>query len=187
MGPAPIMDPSAMRGPYMYRQAATASPPRSGILVSPSATTSQATLAAPAPEVPFKTVTAGGVTYTVRLVSDGEHCKPVEMERSDSACSRAGQTPSPDRVSMVSELVSSYYADMENEAQFMSPRTLGGESMRSKVQLCDEPRPLRRMMEVSEMEEKDGEYLHAKKPQLSWFLTLVVLTVVTVVRCLCHW
>lgn len=59
--------------------------------------------------------------------------------------------------------------------------------MRSKVQLCDEPRPLRRMMEVSEMEEKDGEYLHAKKPQLSWFLTLVVLTVVTVVRCLCHW
>lgn len=183
MGAAPMMDPSAtMRGPYMYRPAATGSPSRSGILVSPLATTSQLTLAEPTPvsAAGHNAVAGDGTTTTVRLVSEAERCKPSEMERCDSACSRNGQTPSPDRVSMVSELVDAYYADLENEGQFMSARSPGAESTRTRIQLCDEPRPMRRRM-TERVAEEEEEGLNARKPQLSWFLTLVVLTVVTVV------
>lgn len=80
---------------------------------------------------------------------------------------------------MVTELVSSYYTDGEHiyeygsdEHFYKSPEAL---SMRSRVQLCEEARPVRH--------EKDS-VPDERKPQLSWFLNLFLLTSVTVVSLL---
>lgn len=85
----------------------------------------------------------------------------------------------------------SYYGDTDNvhdrsmhgngstEALY---RNVAGEGMRSRVQLSDEVKPVRHLHEMPETRGGLGD----RKPQLSWFLTLTVLTVVTVVRCHVH-
>lgn len=197
MIPSDPGDASVIRGPYMYRQAPDASPPRSGILVSPRPVTSQTTVVAPIPvsaEI-SNLASAPAAASTVRLIneveartlsSDGGYSDP-KLNHGRYMGTAESCDGSPDRVSVVSDLVSSYYADTEtlherrqadgsNDGLYYHGHIKGG-GTRSRIQLSDEPGPSRTATEV----EDEGTGLNAKKPQLSWFLTLVVLTVVTVV------
>ena len=138
---------------------------------------------------------------TVRLVSqtdrgtpsnEGEYYTTSSPDEKGSIIAEARDASpafSADRVSVVSELVSSYYGD--TETLYERPRydgsgnsvyghgLLNGESTRSRIQLCGEPKPVRTPPQVN----ADRTGFNTRQPQLSWFLTLVVLTVVTVV---CH-
>ncbi|PSR75557.1 hypothetical protein PHLCEN_2v9037 [Hermanssonia centrifuga] len=148
-----ITSPSPRKGPYLYRAHTTdASPQNSGIVVSPFATTSQVTVATPA-----------AAASTVRLVPEGERRRKSEDTNSGSPGSTWGGSPAGERVSLVSELVSSYLTDMGSEEQ---------EGNRTRIHLHEPLPPVREPKESHE--EKTGE------PELSWFLTLVLLTVVTV-------
>lgn len=82
----------------------------------------------------------------------------------------ADRGPAGERFSLVSELVSSYFAEMDNMHEYGDERFYKGDptSMRSKVHLADDARPVH--------EHKQTE----RKPQLSWFLTVFLLLVVTV-------
>lgn len=191
---------ASLSGPYMYRKAPPTSPPRTGILMtSPLATASQLTVAMPTQAEPTYAPNTDAAASTVRLVSEAERASPpreLDGEGGISPCSSRGSesppSPSPtaDRASFVSDLVSSYYSEMETaheQAIYAGSREgsygkgIDPRSMRSTIQLSDEPKILRRRtMMPSESVEDVGE--DAKKPQLSLFLTLVVLCVVTVVR-----
>lgn len=102
---------------------------------------------------------------TVRLVTEAERCSPDVYPSSgieSPGSSWSGSQPG-DRGSLVTELVSSYLTDMGSDGE-ASPT-----QARSRITLRDEPVPPR------ERRSKERE------PQLSWFLTLFLLTVVTVV------
>ena len=185
---------ATLSGPYMYRKAAPASPTRSGILMtSPLGTTSQLTVTMPAQAEPTYSPNADAGASTVRLVSEVEHVSPMD-EDSPSPCSSRSESPSPphpaDRASFVSDLVSSYYTDldpMHERSTFAGSREgfygkgIDPRSMRSRIQLCDEPKVLRRRT-MQPSESMEDVVSSAEKPQLSLFLTLFLLLVVTVVR-----
>lgn len=182
----------------MYRQALNGSPPRSGILLSPRTNASQTTMVAPAStpiETPDATCPSATAASTVKLVTDdkGKSCGADQDYFSSNPAGGKYTGPpdaydgSPDRISLVSELVSSYYAEVETlherlQAEgslqgFSGSGTIDEEGTRSRIQLCDNPKASR----LAAGAEDEDMGLNAKKPQLSWFLTLVILTVVTVV------
>ncbi|KAI0091210.1 Sodium/calcium exchanger protein-domain-containing protein [Irpex rosettiformis] len=185
---------TALSGPYMYRKAPSASPPRTGILMtSPLGTTSQLTVTMPAQAEPMYAPNTDAAASTVRLVSEAERASPKEEVDGVSPCSSRSESPSPsqgvDRASFVSDLVSTYYTDMNavHERPVLAGsregtygRGIDSRGTSSRIQLCDEPKTLRRrtMQPSDTMEDVSPT---AKQPQLSLFLTLVLLLVVTVI------
>lgn len=179
---APFAANQAAPPTYVYSQAPLASPPRNGILMNSPAPTAPQMMETPSEgESPY--IAKDGATSTVRLVT--------EAERAEFAAERfeAGMPHSMARDSMVSDLVSSYYADSEtlherimvdgNGSGYFT-KGIPADSTRSRVQLYEEPRILRRQT-LRPSESTDNMDAQAKKPQLSWFLTLCMLVIVTVV------
>ena len=162
--------------PFVYQAASSVSPPRSAL--TPSPCPSQTSLGTSCP---------GAASSTVRLVPEGERYAPSSPGSDDSGDSKTSSPCTPfgpgagDRFSLVTELVSSYYTDgehiyeVEHEEQFYKNPTVTGPGVRSRVQLCDDARPVR---------DTNGTEtpLEEQKPQLSWFLTLFLMASVTVVR-----
>ncbi|KAI0690168.1 hypothetical protein BC835DRAFT_1417988 [Cytidiella melzeri] len=182
-------------GPYMYQKAPISSPPRTGILMtSPLATASQLTVTMPMEAEPTYAPTNEASASTVRLVSDAERLSPGEdgfggkLSSPASSCGSESPPPRMERGSLVSDLVSSYYADVEpsHERVIFERRREGlyggsidPHSARSRTQLRDEPRTLRRRTMLPP-NTAGTPGLQDRKPQLSLFLTLTILLVVTV-------
>lgn len=165
-----LTSPEIRKGPYtVYRTETTKfSPPRRDGDPSPPPDSSQTTLAAPA-------LAAGS---TVRLVP--------EIEREDSLLSTSSSSPdgswghkhAGERASLVSDLVSSYLTEMHSPGDREEPYNGHADNFRSRVTLVtDTPHPRERDEAEARMKKRE--------PELSWFLTLVMLTIVTVVRTSC--
>lgn len=109
---------------------------------------------------------------TVRLVPETERQNTDDSEStkigSPSPFYGTERGPAGDRFSLVSELVSSYFHDMENMHEY-------GADGKPRMHFCEDPRGMR--------EDREESAPIERKPQLSWFLTLFLLTTVTVV---CH-
>ncbi|KAF7799782.1 hypothetical protein EIP86_011024 [Pleurotus ostreatoroseus] len=159
-----LTSPEIRKGPYtVYRTETTNfSPPRRD---SPSPNTSQVTLAAPAP----------AAASTVRLVP--------EMEREDSISTSSSihdgtwaqsqkNIQAGERASLVSDLVTSYLTEMGSPAD-REEFAANADHFRSRVTLVADPA-------LRDREREREEKAKKRNPELSWFLTLVLLTVVTV-------
>ena len=152
-------DPVPPRRPFIYKTSDAASPLSE---IEPSPAMSQDT---------FATSDSMAASSTVRLIPEADRRSPESPGSDESDFEKPPPSPRvflnaerrmpSDRFSLVSELVSSYFAELENMQEYDA-----------------EAEQKRKEEEQRAKEEKEAE---ERKPQLSWFLTILVLLVVTVV------
>jgi hypothetical protein len=191
---------STISGPHGYQKTILTSPPSRSIMVpSPLAgASSQTTAMLSQTESPYSSP-IDAATSSVRLVSDTQQDYRREdymhgkISQSSPSLSGSDSSPPLGRASLVSHLESAYYPDVGSphdrvtgsKGRFYS-QAINPNSTRSTIQLCEEPENMVRKCTLAGMQPSDSiesnlEMLQDKKPQLSLFLTLFMLLVVTVV------